>query len=235
MTCIVASYLRSGIVVAADSLSTVHGERFTDGQRTIERGLFSTYVDKIYQCPNGCVLAASGDGTFNSRSLNEHLDIFIQNRIKKDTTPDQLVDEVINRFALFDISSRLIVAGYTHERGAADRYVCMVDVSDGNGAVKKIEPDDVGSLCIGATDVYYRLTHDMHLRENEDYKRMSPPFIPWEQYTLQDAVDFSKFIVETTARMQHFQCQGVGVGGPIDIAVVRPDGVQWLSKKELHV
>lgn len=235
MTCIVASYIRSGIVVAADSLSTVHGERFIDGQRTIERGLFSTYVDKIYQCPNGCVLAASGDGTFNSRSLNEHLDIFIQNRIKKDTTPDQLVDEVINRFELFDISATLIIAGYTHERGAADRYVCILGVRDGMTVVKKIEPDDIGSICIGANDVYSRLTNNVYLREDEDYRQMSSCLIPWEQYTLQDAVDFSKFIVETTARMQHFQYQGVGVGGPVDIAVVQPDGIHWLSKKELHV
>ncbi len=235
MTCIIASYIRSGIVIAADSLSTVCGEKFTDGLRTVESGLFSTHVNKIYECPNGCVIAVSGDGTYNDCSLSEHLDIFVKNRIKKDTTPDQLVNDVIERFELFDISANLIVAGYEYKLGVADRYVCMIRITDGKGAIRKIEPDDVGSMCIGMTDIYYRLTYDMYFKEDENYKSMSSYLIPWEQFSLQDAVDFSKYIVETTAKMQRFQYRSVSVGGPIDVVVIQPDKINWLSKKELHV
>ena len=59
--------------------------------------------------------------------------------------------------------------------------------------------------------------------------------------TVQDAIDFAVGMIQIT--IQKFtagvvmQPGGVaGVGGPIDVAVVRPgESVSWIRRKELHV
>ena len=66
--------------------------------------------------------------------------------------------------------------------------------------------------------------------------------ILWETMTLQDAIDLSTLMIETTMAIQRFS-DGIkinpgdipGVGGPIDVAVITPKkGVQWLNKKVLE-
>jgi len=66
--------------------------------------------------------------------------------------------------------------------------------------------------------------------------------IQWGAMPLQDAVDFCKLMIETTSAIQRFS-DGIvaapgevpGVGGEVDIAIIRPDtGFQWLKRKELR-
>jgi hypothetical protein len=66
--------------------------------------------------------------------------------------------------------------------------------------------------------------------------------IPWGAMTAQDAIDFAVSMIQVTATIQKFtagismQPGGLaGVGGPIDVAVVRPGAtVNWIRRKELH-
>lgn len=66
--------------------------------------------------------------------------------------------------------------------------------------------------------------------------------INWGAMTLQDAVDFTILVIQTTSAMQRFS-DGIqadpgdmpGVGGPVDVLVITPDGPQWIQKKELKV
>jgi len=67
--------------------------------------------------------------------------------------------------------------------------------------------------------------------------------IQWGTMTLQDGIDFSTLIIETTTAIQRFS-DGVagdpgdipGVGGPIDVAVITPEkGFVWINKKNLKV
>jgi hypothetical protein len=60
--------------------------------------------------------------------------------------------------------------------------------------------------------------------------------------TLQDAIDFAVAMVQVTIIVQRFTAgivnemgAAANVGGPIDVAVVRPGGkVKWIQRKELH-
>ena len=60
---------------------------------------------------------------------------------------------------------------------------------------------------------------------------------------VQDAIDFAVSMVQVTVTVQGFtagiqnQIGGTAsVGGPIDVAVVRPGGtVEWVQRKRLHV
>ena len=66
--------------------------------------------------------------------------------------------------------------------------------------------------------------------------------INWGAMPLQDAIDFSVLIIETTSAIQRFS-DGIqadpgdipGVGGPVDVLVIDPDGAKWIHKKELKI
>jgi hypothetical protein len=54
-------------------------------------------------------------------------------------------------------------------------------------------------------------------------------------FSLQDAIDYSKFLIRTTADYQRFSGNMPTVGGEIDIALVTNHrGFQWIAQKELY-
>lgn len=64
--------------------------------------------------------------------------------------------------------------------------------------------------------------------------------INWGAMTLQDAVDFTVLVIQTTSAIQRFS-DGIqldpgdipGVGGPVDVLVITPDGPTWVQKKSI--
>ena len=59
--------------------------------------------------------------------------------------------------------------------------------------------------------------------------------VPWAFLPLQDCVDLSIFLIRTTITMQRFLTTTRGVGGAIDVAVIRQsEGLIELQKKELR-
>ena len=58
--------------------------------------------------------------------------------------------------------------------------------------------------------------------------------VAWELMTLQDGIDFASYAIKTTIDTMRFQTAPKTVGGPIDILVIKPNGAQWIQRKELH-
>lgn len=58
--------------------------------------------------------------------------------------------------------------------------------------------------------------------------------IAWNLMTLQDGIDFAEYAIKTTIDTMKFQIASKTVGGPIDILVIKPNGAQWIQRKELH-
>lgn len=66
--------------------------------------------------------------------------------------------------------------------------------------------------------------------------------INWGAMPLKDAIDFSVLAIQTTSAIQRFS-DGIqadlgdipGVGGPIDVLVLTPDGPKWIKQKELNI
>jgi hypothetical protein len=57
----------------------------------------------------------------------------------------------------------------------------------------------------------------------------------YEVFSLQDAIDYAKFLIRTTADHQRFSGNLPTVGGDIDIALVTNHrGFQWIAQKELY-
>jgi hypothetical protein len=61
------------------------------------------------------------------------------------------------------------------------------------------------------------------------------PTPSFEVFSLQDAIDYAKFLIRTTADYQRFSGKMPTVGGEIDIALVTSyRGFQWISQKPLY-
>lgn len=152
----------------------------------------------------------------------------------------------------------LLVAGYNRD-GSHQVFSCRIP-----GSVQKLRDSyqldiQYGSSWIGQGDVVTRVVLGFDGRiANLDFmkeifqskgesevKRQLQGLeyaIQWGVMSLQDAIDFSTLMIQTTSAMQRFS-DGInadpgdmpGVGGPIDVAVITPDqGFVWVKKKRLR-
>lgn len=152
----------------------------------------------------------------------------------------------------------LFVAGYNAD-GSHEVYNLYIP-----GEIKKRRDSnekgmEYGANWIGQTDVVSRVLKGWDGRIfdvpfiNEALKQKGQPEIEkqlsgleyainWGSMTLQDAVDFSVLAIQTTSAIQRFS-DGIlanpgdipGVGGPIDVLVLTPEGPKWIKQKELSV
>lgn len=61
------------------------------------------------------------------------------------------------------------------------------------------------------------------------------PRAPFQAFSLQDAVEYAEFIIDSTAKAQRFSRELPTVGGAIDIALITPfDDFTWIKRKELY-
>ena len=70
--------------------------------------------------------------------------------------------------------------------------------------------------------------------DDNEYFDLPYEEILWEYFTLQDAVDFARYAVETTIQTMRFKNVVETVGGAVDVLVITPDGTTWLQKESLQ-
>ena len=72
--------------------------------------------------------------------------------------------------------------------------------------------------------------------KTDENKYIDLPFddILWGYFTLQDAIDFARYAVETTIQTMRFKNVIETVGGKVDILVITPDEAKWLQKEEIY-
>lgn len=117
---------------------------------------------------------------------------------------------------------------------------------------------EYGANWIGQTDVVSRIVKGWDARilntpfVGEAVKQKGQPEIEkqlnsleyainWGAMPLQDAIDFTVLAIQTTSAIQRFS-DGIqadpgdipGVGGPVDVLVLTPDGPKWIRQKELR-
>ncbi|MDP3066398.1 MAG: hypothetical protein Q8N08_06635 [Methanobacteriaceae archaeon] len=191
-------------------------------------------------------LHSKGLKILNVKKMDNQLNFTYQN-------PQGIVEEI--NAALDPVE--LLVAGYNTD-GSHQVFSCRVP-----GQLQKLRDSyeldkQYGSSWIGQGDVVTRIVLGFDGRiVNVDF--MKDVFgsrgeaevqrqlqgleyaIQWGTMSLQDAVDFSTLMIQTTSAMQRFS-DGInadpgdmpGVGGPIDVAVITPDhGFVWVKKKNI--
>ena len=101
--------------------------------------------------------------------------------------------------------------------------------------IEQIDTSAQGASWDGETFTLTRLVQNVAVKTN-DGNYIDLPFedILWGYFTLQDAIDFARYAVETTIQTMHFKNVVETVGGSVDILVITPDETKWLQKKTLR-
>ena len=145
----------------------------------------------------------------------------------------------------------LLVSGYNTD-GTTETY----EINSPGDLILKRKNNEFGCTWIGQGDVVSRLIlgYDSKLFKLPAIKSMNKKtaenlrtqmrgleyYIQGSLITVQDAVDLAVFLIKTTSMIQQF-ADGIsmdigdiqGVGGPIDVALITRDGINWINKKEI--
>src|SRR6058998_416348 len=126
------------------------------------------------------------------------------------------------------------VAGYAKAAAGLDQTLFFVDPAAGN--VSRLNPiNQQGANWGGEIDVLQRLLNEVALIQTGGQPPTPLPFhgVPFEFFTLQDAIDFAVYGIRSTIETLRFQAREKTVGGPIDVLVITPDGSKWIEEKQL--
>ena len=100
---------------------------------------------------------------------------------------------------------------------------------------ERIDTSSQGATWDGETLTLTRLIQNVAVK-TEDNQYLDLPFedILWSYFTLQDAIDFARYAVETTIQTMRFKNVVETVGGSVDVLVITPDKTSWLQKESLQ-
>jgi hypothetical protein len=127
------------------------------------------------------------------------------------------------------------VAGYVDQNGTPTQEIYLVDVR--NQMVQlQAQPNTQGFTFGGETDVINKLYQHVAIAgPNQTWQPLPYYDLPIQFFTIQDAIDFSVYLIEITINTMRFQARPKTVGGPVDVLVIRPSESIWIKQKILHV
>jgi len=232
MSLIVTVYTHEGMVMAADSRLTLNAKVLQDGKPKEISFDFSNATQKIFCTRKNVGISTCGAAGIQHRPIAGYIEAFAAEN--DDVSVDDLAQQLLTHFRALqpDLNTVFHVTGYTEDR---QQSVYVVAVAENQ--VVKVNPDDTqGAKWDGETDVLTRIINASWLSDDKGNPSQALPLypIPWEFFSLQDAIDFAVFAMSTTIGAIRFQNRIKTVGGPIDILVVKPQEAFWVRRKELH-
>ena len=229
MTLIVAVVCPEGIVIAADSKRT-HQKQVSNpltGQTEIMDSGFTATADKIILSDNNVAIAIQGDVMVNGQGAWVYLQEFI-NRNPGLNVTDFAKELGAELFSVKDKGDmRIFIAGY--EKSGGDNSPQLFELNTKEKTLCDFQDEFPIARWIGEVDIMNRIFDPYCIAKAPSYA------FPYQAYTLQSAVDYAILGIETTIRVMALQDRPQTVGFPIDVLLIKPDGVQWLQKKEVHV
>jgi hypothetical protein len=261
MTLNVSMRVPDGIVLASDSLTTV--TQRIDQKMNVETDCkkcgdhieikdvavppmtvpSSTwpYAQKVYPLQRKFGLATHGSAYVNNRSIYNH--------VSELTTPeddgngdhlDKMANFIVEHFktqmllewkkggvdanlqpdTFYPLGFQL--CGFTKDsNGEPVPRTCCLQI----GKSPKISNyDSIGCTVTGDTSVVCHL-----------WAKDQPSNVDYRLFSLQDAIDYAKFLIRTTSDYQRFSGKLPTVGGEIDIALITNHrGFRWIAQKDLY-
>lgn len=262
MSLIVTACVNDGIVMASDSRSTLTSTT-TNGMQTIQNNFpLSDSSFKTFLCPNNCGISTCGAASYNNKPIAGYIENFIEEQIKKETSINEIPQLLLTYFDQIDQNAVTIfhVCGYEKNNGKLIRHAYRVVTGPNKGVTEMIASDGQGAFwngevsCLtkllsrqivnpqfievdnlvlqlnGATPVNINKALVIDANAVEAYDKAN---IAWEYMSLQDAIDFSRYAIETTVKTMQFQSVAKTVGGPIDILIITPNGARWIKHKKI--
>lgn len=233
MSFLIAVHVNEGIVLASDRRTTYTNTQEIDGKIVKRIGVHATNsTDKTFICPNGAGISTCGDASLLGKPITGFIQEMIRTRIDKDCDVEDIPQIIIDFFYGFANvpDTNFIVAGYSKQK--KKQFLCKVYVR--SKEIDAIDTTGQGATWDGETQTLTRIIKKVALvTDNGNYSALPCEDILWQYFTLQDAVDFAKYAVETTIQTMRFKNVVETVGGNVDILVITPDETKWLQKEQL--
>ena len=254
MSIVVSVKVYDGIVLGAYSQAQILGK---DAQGNV--GVIKTYSNarKLFQLgkfPMGVVVY--GAANIEKRSIENLLHEFNEKILKK----EQSVREATNQlFSFFSAKHQqafggsppaeqpilgALVAGYSKEQDLPEEWEFMLPRDSQPKEVRPI--DQFGASWRGITLPFNRLYLGLDHRIVDKLEKLGvspeilsqikggiPTPIIFDSMPLQDALDFAKFIMNVTINIAKVEPGSESCGGPLDLAVIKHEGFNWVEQKPL--
>jgi len=232
MSLVIAVYVPSGIVIAADSRMTVTRQQKNQAkaqQVTLkERIVLSDNAYKVVDLRAvGVGVGAFDTGIINDQPVDAHVRRFEEEAIADEDTVTTVPEKLIQYFqrSFPKVGVGFVLGGYATENRVSVPYVFACHTV-GEPHVQRVNVDNqdtikYGVLSVGDTAVVNRLVA----------KGALPLFAAMP---LQDAVDYSIYLIRATIETLRFEPRYPSVGGFIDVLVVTPDEMRFVQRKQLH-
>ena len=246
MTLIVVIAVRDGIVLASDSRQTVLATLTPEvgPSKAIPQNVSFTESDsvsKIFLAPkNNVAIAHHHMADVNGTPLSEDIKAFISEKLSNDSIQiDEIPKMLLEYFEAQHIKTRAFFYVCGYKRGAdgrLDQQVWHVDLQN-EGINRSNKPDSYGPSYGGEADVIRRMIGPVGLLDKNGnvVEKFENWPIYWQDFTLQDAIDYATFVIRATIGLISFQIRQKTVGGPIDVLVIEPNNATWFQQKQLHV
>ena len=246
MSLIITVHTNEGIVMSSDSRTTFNKQDFSplpDGKGAIitnNQGIhYSDTTYKTFLAPNNVGISTCGAAAIGGKPVAGYIEDFINSNIVPNTKVSETANKILDEFRKFDPIPDITfhVAGYERDEGAINQRVFRVYV--GPCYIEEINVSSQGAAWNGEAEILSRIINpyweEVKLKDGtKRYKKHGAPSIPWNFFSLQDAIDFSMYAMNTTIETMRFQERLKTVGKPIDILAIKPTKAFWIQRKELH-
>ena len=236
MSFLIAVYVNEGIVLASDRRTTYTNTQ-TINNKTVQRiGIHTTNsTDKTFLCPNGAGISCCGDASLLGKPITGFIQDMIRSEISKECRIEnmpQLIIDYFNKQSMIP-DTKFIVAGYDTFDGQKVQTIFKLNVK--SKKTERMDTSSQGATWDGETLTLTRLIQNVAIKK-KDNQYLDLPFedILWSYFTLQDAIDFARYAVETTIQTMRFKNVVETVGGSGDVLVITPDKTSWLQKESLQ-
>jgi hypothetical protein len=237
---IVGLYVREGLVLASDSRTTYNDVHQVDNvnHHHIAVGM-SDSAYKTFVTKNDVGISTYGTSLINGAPIGGLIRDFVDDELAPDTPVDE-VAKLIQQYFKTNFEQPLytgfLVAGYKGKGKEREQQLWDVWVP-ADAPIRQNDPSQQGLSWRGETDVVTRLIQPTYIKNNQSGEFNPLPYyqIQWAFFTLQDAVDFAVYAIESTIELMRFQPRPRTVGGPVDVLAITPEGARWVHRKELGV
>lgn len=261
MTLIVSLHIPDGIVMAGDSLATMVQEVQIDVEVEIDcpnckhkhtvkhkvpyptPSTTFSYAQKVFPFLDKYGVGTFGAGMLTGKSIYFAIREF-EGTLKAKKAKPRSVEETAQMIGKY--LHGLLVKEFQHQGKKVDdipddNHVLGIQVAgyDSSGArlfqaligkqVKLVEPmDKFPSGCMisgqqSVTEAIWSLGEKNPLQKAQ-----------FSKFSIQDAIEYAKFLIKATASHQQFSSQMPNVGGDIDIALITPfENFRWIQQKTL--
>lgn len=237
MSLIVTTYAPEGIILAGDSRLTLNWNQEIEGKNNNYSITASDSNSKVFQIKEKFGLATFGAADIKGIPISGYINQFIEEKIKDETEIDEIPQFIHEFFGdnLGKPNTSFYLCGYKIENGISIPYIYFLDINQTVTTRINFAGDQIqyGANWGGESEVMTRLLNNIKIHNGTDWIEVNATGIPFNFFTLQDAIDFSIYAVRTTIETFKFQQRIKTVGGPIDILAIKPNEIQWIRRKEL--